>query len=250
MAPQRQGSQKKARKRLNRKAFAYRAPPVLALCLGLLSVRQPLSGMPEARVPAAAVDEFDQALDHFRSENYAAALRVIEPLGRRHPDSAEIRHLLALILDLNRRPEEANQHFRRAVELQPASVVLRTNFGASLMRLGRASEAAEQFRKALEVEPEHPTASFNLGTILLQQGRPEEASSMAGKGVRNSTERLSKRLPARLLPVPAGEVQGSRRGSHENGESGDVSGGAAVAAGRSLSVRWGVPTRHTQSCKR
>ena len=175
MAPQRQGSQKKARKRLNRKAFAYRAPPVLALCLGLLSVRQPLSGMPEARVPAAAVDEFDQALDHFRSENYAAALRVIEPLGRRHPDSAEIRHLLALILDLNRRPEEANQHFRRAVELQPASVVLRTNFGASLMRLGRASEAAEQFRKALEVEPEHPTASFNLGTILLQQGRPEEA---------------------------------------------------------------------------
>ena len=61
------------------------------------------------------------------------------------------------------------------MELQPDAAVLRTNFGASLMRLGQAAEAAEQFRKALELEADNPTASFNLGTILLQQGRPEQA---------------------------------------------------------------------------
>ena len=141
----------------------------------LIAILQPLPAAPEPQVPAGAVGEFNRALDHFRAGSYGDALRVIEPLGSRHPEVAEIQHLLAIILDLNRRPEEANQHFRRAVELQPASVVLRTNFGASLMRLGHAAEAAGQFRKALELEPNHPTASFNLGTILLQQGNPEQA---------------------------------------------------------------------------
>ena len=134
-----------------------------------------LLGMPQAPVPAEAVTEFKQALDHFRAGSYPEALRVMEPLEQRHPRVAEIQHLLAIVLDLNRKPEEANRHFRRAVELQPDSVLFRTNLGASLMRLGRASEAAEEFEKALELEPNNPTASFNLGTILLQQGRPEQA---------------------------------------------------------------------------
>ena len=141
----------------------------------LIAILQVLPGAPQPQVPAGAVGEFNRALDHFRAGSYGDALRVIEPLGSRHPEVAEIQHLRAIILDLNRRPEEANQHFRRAVELQPTSVVFRTNFGASLMRLGRASEAADQFREALGLEPNHPTASFNLGTILLQQGNPERA---------------------------------------------------------------------------
>ena len=141
----------------------------------LIAILQVLPGAPQPQVPADALGEFNRALEHFRAGSYGDALRVIEPLGRRHPEIAEIQHLLAIILDLNRRPEEANQHFRRAVELQPSSAVLRTNFGASLMRLGHASAAAEQFREALELEPNHPTASFNLGTILLQQGDPENA---------------------------------------------------------------------------
>ena len=141
----------------------------------LIAILKVLPGAPQPHVPADALGEFNRALEHFHAGSYEDALRVIEPLEGRHPDIAEIQHLLAIILDLNRRPEEANRHFRRAVELQPTSAVLRTNFGASLMRLGHASAAAEQFREALEVDPNHPTASFNLGTILLQQGDPENA---------------------------------------------------------------------------
>ena len=146
-----------------------------SICVFLFAICLPLAGMPEPEIPADAAGEFSRALDHFRSGRYGEALQVIEPLGSHYPEVAEIQHLLAIILDLNRRPEEANRHFRRAVELQPKSVVLRTNFGASLMRLGHASEAAGQFREALRLEPNQPTASFNLGTILLQQGDPERA---------------------------------------------------------------------------
>jgi len=147
----------------------------LSVAFAALSSLLPLVAMPQLRIPAESATEFEQAVALFQAGNYEAALRQTEPLGRRHPDIAEIQHLLAIVLDLNRRPEEANQHFRRAVELQPQSVGFRTNFGASLMRLGQASEAERQFRYALELEPNHPTASFNLGTTLLQQGRPAEA---------------------------------------------------------------------------
>ena len=175
MAPPRKGGQNKARNRLSWKSRARRAVQACSIGFVLLSVFQLLVGTAKAQVPAEAASEFNRALEHFRAGSYVDALEVIEPLGRRHPGVAEIQHLLAIVLDLNRRPDGANQHFRRAVELQPDSVVLRTNFGASLMRLGEASEAAGQFRKALELEPNHTTASFNLGTILLQQGHPEQA---------------------------------------------------------------------------
>jgi len=175
LAPLCKGSQGGTLYRLVNRAFAGRAVRTLSVAFAALSSLLPLVAMPQLRIPAESATEFEQAVALFQAGNYEAALRQTEPLGRRHPDIAEIQHLLAIVLDLNRRPEEANQHFRRAVELQPQSVGFRTNFGASLMRLGQASEAERQFRYALELEPNHPTASFNLGTTLLQQGRPAEA---------------------------------------------------------------------------
>ncbi|MDE0263184.1 MAG: tetratricopeptide repeat protein [Bryobacterales bacterium] len=175
LAPLCKGSQDGTLYRLVNKALGRRAVRTCAVAFAVLSSFLPLVGMPQLRIPAESVTEFEQAVALFQAGSYEAALRQTEPLGRRHPDIAEIQHLLAIVLDLNRRPEEANDHFRRAVELQPQSVGFRTNFGASLMRLGQASEAERQFRYALELEPNHPTASFNLGTTLLQQGRPGEA---------------------------------------------------------------------------
>lgn len=175
MAPRHKDSQNWTMNSTSRQSLVHRTLQALLICFVLLSLCRTLPGLPVAQVPVDAVAEFNRALDHFRGGSYLKALQVIEPLARRHPMGAEIQHLLAIILDLNQKPEEANQHFERAVELQPDSVVLRTNFGASLMRLGKALEATEQFQKALELEPNNPTASFNLGTLLLQQGRPEQA---------------------------------------------------------------------------
>lgn len=173
--PLRKGFRSAVPSRLDRQALTHRGARACSIGFVLLGLIRPPAGLPEVRIPAEAASEFERAVNHFRSGDYDAALGVVAPLGRRHPEAAEIQHLWAIILDLSRRPEEANERFRRAVDLQPGSVVLRTNFGASLMRLGRATEAAEQFRKALELEPDHSTANFNLGTILLQQGRPGRA---------------------------------------------------------------------------
>ncbi len=157
------------------KPLALNVSSVLAsglLLVCLLGV--PLEAL-GAGIPPEAAGEFNRAVSEFRSGNYPAALQVVQPLAQRHPEAAEIQHLLAIVLDLNGRPHDANRHFEQAVALQPDSVALRTNYGASLMRIGRAQEAADQFHEVLALEPDHATASFNLGTILLQQGRPDEA---------------------------------------------------------------------------
>ena len=151
---------------------APRAYLVAAAFLGLACV-WPATGA--AQVPAAAAAEFQRALQYFRAGSYPDALRVAEPLGRRYREIAEIQHLLAIVLDLNRKPEAANRHFLRAVELQPDSAAYRTNLGTSLMRLGHVRAAAEQFRSVLRLDPDNSTASFNLGTILMRQGRLEQA---------------------------------------------------------------------------
>ena len=164
-------------RRLTLKALGHLIPRAssISICLVLVSLIPTVPAMPEAHVPPEAIGEFERALGYFRSGNYQEALGVIEPLGKLHPDVAEIQHLVAIILDLNQVPQLANRHFRRAVELQPDSVIYRTNLGASLMRMGNQSEAIEQFHMALELDPNNPTANFNLGTIHLQRGDAGQA---------------------------------------------------------------------------
>ncbi len=124
----------------------------------------------EAQIPRAAAPDFRQAVDHFQASRYVEALQLLNSLEERFPENAEIHHLLAIVLDLSERPDRANDHFKRAAELAPGSATIRTNYGASLRRLGRIEEALEQFRQALQIDPKNGTASFNLGTMLLQQG--------------------------------------------------------------------------------
>ena len=209
MAPSRKDRQGRGIARLLQRFPRRQAAWNRWIAFVLLCLFQPGDAISQVRLPAESAAEFERGLAHFRAGSYETALQVIEPLGSRYPENAEIQHLLAIILDLNRRPEEANRHFRQAVELQPRSVGFRTNFGASLMRLGQASEAERQFRHALELEPNHPTASFNLGTTLLQQGRPEDALPVAGEGALDPAGRLS-RMPI-SLPTAVSCWAGTRR---------------------------------------
>ena len=155
----------------SRKSLVHRTLQALLICFVLLSLCRTLPGLPVVQVPVDAVAEFNRALDHFRGGSYLKALQVIEPLARRHPMVAEIQHLLAIILDLNQKPEEANQHFERAVELQPDSVCspdkLRRQFdafGKSLGGHGAVSESSGNLNRTI------PRQASIWGTLLLQQG--------------------------------------------------------------------------------
>lgn len=153
-----------------------RRPSLIRELLGslLLMVEMGLFIFPE-QLPRAAQEEFQRALDLFRSERYDETLKLLAGLESRYPENFDVQQLTAIVLELSGRVEKANLHFRRSVELSPDSAMARANLGTSLLRLGKESEAVEQFREALRLQSDNVTAHYNLGTIYLRRLQFPEA---------------------------------------------------------------------------
>jgi Flp pilus assembly protein TadD len=73
------------------------------------------------------------------------------------------------------RADEALDHYRSAVELEPGSAEAQSVYGLMLLQLGRAEEAEAPLRRAVDIAPAHPAVRMNLAQWLAQQGSLEEA---------------------------------------------------------------------------
>lgn len=67
--------------------------------------------------------------------------------------------------------EEAVEHYREALQIQPVSPQAHNNLGVCLMHLGKPEEAADHFRQALQINPSYAAARDNLSHVLTQFGR-------------------------------------------------------------------------------
>ncbi|HSR69966.1 MAG TPA: tetratricopeptide repeat protein [Acidobacteriota bacterium] len=70
--------------------------------------------------------------------------------------------------------EQAAESFAEAVRAAPENAGARVNLATALARLDREEEAREHLRKALELEPRQSSAHFNLGALLMKE-QPAEA---------------------------------------------------------------------------
>ena len=59
--------------------------------------------------------------------------------------------------------DEALEHFRRAVELEPAFAPAQTNLGQMLLDLGQAEEALPHSQEAVRLDPNSAVLHHNLG---------------------------------------------------------------------------------------
>jgi tetratricopeptide (TPR) repeat protein len=73
------------------------------------------------------------------------------------------------------RPEEALQHYRTALEMDPQSAKIQASIGATLGDMGRFDEGVTELRKALLLDPAYATAHINLAALLAHLGQTEEA---------------------------------------------------------------------------
>ena len=81
---------------------------------------------------------------------------------------------LGFVLERQGMPEDAAIAYREALKLDPESATAHYNLGASLTRVGEYEEAEGHFRAALESRPNTQTYT-GLGIVLWQQGRTDEA---------------------------------------------------------------------------
>jgi protein O-mannosyl-transferase len=63
----------------------------------------------------------------------------------------------------------------RAVEVEPASYIARTNLGHALELRGRMAEAIDQYQRSLAIRPKEPRTRYKLGLVYARQRRYTEA---------------------------------------------------------------------------
>src|SRR5262245_44516517 len=79
--------------------------------------------------------------------------------------------------------EEALKEMKRAIELEPTSLVMNSFLGATLYFSGRYDEAIEQCRKTIEMDSNFAVAHWHLGLVYQQKGMYEEAISELQKAI-------------------------------------------------------------------
>jgi tetratricopeptide (TPR) repeat protein len=73
------------------------------------------------------------------------------------------------------RIDEAIEHFRRALAINPIYVEARDDLGCALQEKGLDTEAAAEFEDVLRLKPNNATARNNYGFTLSKLGRYDEA---------------------------------------------------------------------------
>ena len=86
------------------------------------------------------------------------------------PDYATAHQWYAIhYLTATGRLEEAVQEMKKALELEPASLVMNTFMGATLYYAGRYDEAIDQCRRTIEMDPNFAVAHWHLGLAYEQK---------------------------------------------------------------------------------
>ena len=99
--------------------------------------------------------DFQSAVAHYNSGQYAAAQQELEALSRALPDSFEVQELLGLVYSAQGHEDKASTPFGQAVRLRPDSGPARNNLATNLLHLGKPELAEKEFKKV---------ASYKVGS--------------------------------------------------------------------------------------
>jgi tetratricopeptide (TPR) repeat protein len=81
------------------------------------------------------------------------------------------------------RLEEAEENYKKVIELKPHNSIAHVNLGTLLQRLGKFDEAETSFKKGIDLKPDFFEAHYNLGNVLKILGKLEEAVACYKKAI-------------------------------------------------------------------
>jgi tetratricopeptide (TPR) repeat protein len=107
----------------------------------------------------------------------AAAERALRGALAVNPDSAEAMHALGQLLALTGRHDEAVALFQRALQIEPLSLVIRTDYGSSWLWNGDPATALDHYLYVLQLDPDFALAQLFAGIALIAMGEYEQAGA-------------------------------------------------------------------------
>jgi hypothetical protein len=114
--------------------------------------------------------------------NLGKAIEVQRRLTSERPQDAAVYNDLGNLLVLAGQPDQAEEAYRKAVELAPDKVSALFNLGLLQQQRGERREALRLFQQVLDLQPEHAWAWYQIGALheqWEQDGRAIEAYAKA-----------------------------------------------------------------------
>lgn len=106
------------------------------------------------------------------------------------PDDPEGLHYSGVLAQQQGRSEEAVALIERSLALRPDLADWHSNLGIVLKAQGRIDEAVAAYRRAIALDPDHANAQNNLGVLLRTQDKLEEAEEAYRAAVRANPKHL------------------------------------------------------------
>ncbi len=117
-----------------------------------------------------ARQELSPALEHFQK---AVAW---------DPNSAPLRHELAVVLSMLDRNAEALRQIQEACRLDPKDAEYQYKLGLAWAEVGQLDQSVPALQRAVKLDPRHARAWYNLGLAQNSLGRPAEALESLARG--------------------------------------------------------------------
>src|SRR6478672_2097065 len=154
--------------------------------------------------------QFQAAVTKYEAGHLPEAAAQLEKLLQQIPDSFEAHGLLGMVYAGESQDQLANQHLQEAVRLKPSSAAARTNFAASLIRLGDVEGARQQLTNAVRLDPRSYDANHNLGEIYIKQGKLPEAISFLKQAQQSKPSAYDNGYDLALAYLLTGHAQPAR----------------------------------------
>ena len=157
----------------------------------------PKEVLPQAKAAAARALEIDPTLAEAHGAladslalydwNWAESEREYGKAFQLDPNVSYIHltHGVSYFTPLGKR-DEAVAELKRAVELEPLSLITNAIFGLSYLYAGQNDKALEQGKKTYDLDPNFRFGRQYLGNTLIVLGRYDDAIAVAGEGLKTS----------------------------------------------------------------
>lgn len=124
---------------------------------------------------AAVIALLFTAMTLARNHDYRDTVEIWRDNVIKRPEVARGHNNLAWALEQQGKSAEADEHFARALALQPGYISAHYSWGVALLDQKRFDEAIAHFEQAVKLAPGHVDAYINLGNALMQVQRAAEA---------------------------------------------------------------------------
>ncbi|MCK4824613.1 tetratricopeptide repeat protein, partial [bacterium] len=169
-------------------ALAYAGLADCYIVLPFYSSYSPKEAYPKAQDAVSRALELDNKLAEAYTSlggiklwydwDWPGAKRSFKQAIQLNPSLAIAHHWYSQLLKSIGQIDKAIEEIRIALEHDPLSVIINSEFGAYLYLEGRYDEAIKQLRKTLEIDSEHRGSYSWLGRVYLQTGKYKEAIEM------------------------------------------------------------------------